>query len=353
MQFFEDLPDFAHYNPALEPLRITGVILRRAGGGFRFIGLYISWKACAADLWSMGPGPVPVAQIDMKYTKPALTYDDQLALLESRGLTLGNLDRARRWLVRVGYYRLSAYFLPFKILGTDNFQPGATFDQVTDLYKFDAGLRLLFMQVIDRVEVAIRATITYELAHSLGPFGYADPNNFAPSYDHRQFMGLLAYEEKRATELFVSHYRSKYTSEPYLPIWMVTELVSFGALSKLTENSRASIRKRIAKEYRTVEPAFISWMHTLTSVRNLCAHHNRLWNRELPVPPVLPHDWIVTGLTNERLYCVAVILNHLLRIVAPKSQWRDRLKAQFAKHPAIDRVAMKFPAKWEEHPDWK
>ena len=116
----------------------------------------------------------------MHYTKPALTYEAQLALLEERGLNVPNRDRALRWLRVIGYYRLTAYCLPFKIPQEDRFQPGATFEQVTDLYKFDAQLRLLVMQAIDRIEIAIRAAVTYRFAHTLGPFGYADASNFIP-----------------------------------------------------------------------------------------------------------------------------------------------------------------------------
>jgi abortive infection bacteriophage resistance protein len=287
----------------------------------------------------------------MHYTKRALTYDEQIKLLKQRGLELGDEARARRWLMRVGYYRLSVYFLPFKILNTDTYKPGATFERVTDLYKFDSGLRLLFMRAIDRVEVAVRALITYQLAHQLGPFGYADPANFAGSFDHAGFMRLLAHEEKRASELFINHYRGKYTSERYLPVWMMTELVSFGALSQLTENLRAKIRKRLAKEYILPEPVFISWIHTLTSVRNLCAHHNRLWNRILPVPPILPHEWTQDGITNDGVYCVALILRHMLSFASPRAQWVQRLRRLLDAHPDIDLNAMKFPANWKE--SWK
>jgi abortive infection bacteriophage resistance protein len=134
---------------------------------------------------------------------------------------------------------------------------------------------------------------------------------------------------------------------------MVTELVSFGALSKLTENLRASVRKRIAREYRLAEPVFISWMHTLTSVRNLCAHHNRLWNRELPVRPALPHDWIADGITNDRLYCVALMLRYLLKMTVPGAGWAERLKEHFAKYPEVNLAAMKFPLNWTELQVWK
>jgi abortive infection bacteriophage resistance protein len=289
----------------------------------------------------------------MKYTKPAKTHEEQISLLKSRGMIIADDERAMRWLKRVGYYRFSGYSYTFKKPGSDDFKDGLRFENVTNVYKFDCRLRLLFLQAIDRIEVAIRTAITYEFAHSLGPFGYADPANFSRTYKHKDFMKMLEHEEGRASEMFLVHFRTKYHLEPHLPVWMMTEIVSFGTLSKLTENARASIRKRIGKEFLLAEPVFISWLHTLSSIRNLCAHHNRLWNRGLPVQPILPNEWVLDGIDNDRLYCVALMVRHLLSIVAPKNTWKERLKDAFAKHPEIDRAAMKFPAKWEELEGWK
>src|SRR5262249_23664579 len=170
----------------------------------------------------------------------------------------------------------------------------------------------------------------YQFAHQLGPYGYADPGNFAPTYDHRAFMRMLENEEQRSSERFVKHFRGKYTSEEYLPIWMATELVSFGAISKLTENARASLRNRVAREFGLVEPVFISWLHTIAYVRNVCAHHSRLWNRELGVMPQLPAEWTSKGIENDKIYCVALMLQHFLKLVAPASRWKERMKELFA-----------------------
>jgi Abi-like protein len=90
-----------------------------------------------------------------------------LALLISRKLECNDHARALEWLQRIGYYRLSAYFIPFRNGASDEFRPGVTLDQILELYKFDGGLRLLTMQAMDRIEIAVRAVVTYELAHAL------------------------------------------------------------------------------------------------------------------------------------------------------------------------------------------
>ena len=110
----------------------------------------------------------------MRYAKPPLTYDKQLEVLVDRGLNCPDQDRALQWLKRIGYYRLSAYFIPFWQVGADRFRDGISINDFIDPYKFDGGLRLLTMQAVDRIEIGTRAVITYHLAHDLGPFGYAD-----------------------------------------------------------------------------------------------------------------------------------------------------------------------------------
>ena len=241
----------------------------------------------------------------MKYAKPHLPYEDQVNLLISRGLACPDRSRALLWLKRVGYYRLSAYFLPFKNAGTDSFRPGTTFDQILDLYEFDSNLRLLVLEALDSIEVCARAVITYHLAKELGVFGYADSANFAGSYNHAEFMKILKREEGRSSEVFIGHYRRKYTLETELPVWMATELITFGALSKMYEHLRTSLRKRIAREFNLPQSVFVSWLHSLTAVRNVCAHHSRLWNRELAVKPELP------SIGNQAAYPTSAFISSL------------------------------------------
>jgi abortive infection bacteriophage resistance protein len=288
----------------------------------------------------------------MKYTKPALAYIDQLNLLIGRNLTCTDQARALEWLQRIGYYRLSAYFIPFRETGTDNFRPGTTLDNVVDLYKFDGNLRLLVMQAMDRIEVGVRGAITYHLAHELGPFGYADPANFSATFDHAVFLRLIRKEEKRSAETFVKHYRSKYTSETHLPVWMATELISFGTLSKMYAELRIKIRKKIAREFNQPTPVFLSWLHALTAIRNTCAHHGRLWNRELAVKPELPDAWKAQGMDNRRFYIIALIIQTLLSEVSPGSKWKERLKAHFNAYPAVDLAHMHFPTDWQNKSPW-
>ena len=112
------------------------------------------------------------------------------------------------------------------------------------------------------------------------------------------------------------------------------------------------MRKKIAREFKQPEPVFVSWLHALTATRNTCAHHGRLWNKELAVKPVLPNAWKAQGISNRRLYVIALIIQTMFMEVSPDSQWKERLKAHFNAYPAVDLSQMQFPAGWQDQAPW-
>jgi len=166
-------------------------------------------------------------------------------------------------------------------------------------------------------------------------------------------MENIAKEEKRAKELFVRAYRDKYTSEKHLPIWMATELMSFGTLSMMFEGVKSVTKTKIAAHYKLPEKPFQNWIHVLSSIRNIIAHHSRLWNRALGVQAVVPHGWIYPMPCSDRTYCVAVMIQHLLSTIAKGANWKQRLFKLFDAHPNVNLKAMGFPENWRELGPWK
>jgi len=262
----------------------------------------------------------------MDYRKPALTFQEQLQQLKDRGLSIRDEGQALHWLAQVSYYRLSAYSHPFR--RDDRFRDGTDFGDVIALYDFDRRLRLLMLDAIERIEVSVRTALTYEIGHAFGPFGHVDSNNFAPGFRHADFMVELAKEEGRARETFARHFRSKYTAEAHLPIWMATELISFGTLSQLYAHLSPAIRRAIASRYGVPEAVFGNWLHTLSYVRNVCAHHKRLWNRELAIRPMIPRHhrvWSRLNIDNRRFAAAMAVSVHLMKQIAPASAWTGRV----------------------------
>jgi abortive infection bacteriophage resistance protein len=289
----------------------------------------------------------------MRYGKLPLTYEEQFDLLEGRGLIIEDRIRAIRWLKHVSYYRLSAYFIPFKT--GDQFNAGSTFNRIAGMYIFDRKLRLVLLDAIERIEVALRTALTYEIAHHYGPFGHIDSNNFSPHFNHSGFMQDLKEAERDSKETFVTHFRGKYTSEPQLPLWMASELLSFGMVSRLYGACSPLIKRKLAARYNIRDIQLASWFHALSYVRNVCAHHSRLWNRRLAVKPSIPNlsrAWLHNIPRNDSLYAILVIVRHCLLISNPSCMWKARLFQLFDSHPEISLDAMGIPADWRSVSPW-
>ncbi len=105
----------------------------------------------------------------VRFDKPHRTLQQQLSLLQHRGLIVQNLEVAERYLGHLNYYRLSAYWIPFlENRQTNRFKKGTKFEDVLNLYIFDRELRLLVLDAIERIEVSIRSKWAYYLSQQHG-----------------------------------------------------------------------------------------------------------------------------------------------------------------------------------------
>jgi len=293
----------------------------------------------------------------VKYAKPSLTFDEQADLLIARGL-LCSRDELLARLRSVSYYRLSGYWYPFR-RPDDTFMEGTTLEVVWRRYRFDRGFRLVVLDAIERVEVCVRTELVYLLAHAQGPFGYLDPANLPglAADTHSDFIERLSTECDRSQERFIAHFCEKYGDQHALPpYWMVTELMTFGGLLTLFRGCPPDIKKRIAARFDTTDAVFKSWLVALNGVRNICAHHGRLWNRELGYKPKIPkndsrwHDPV--EVPNNRMFGMLTILSYLLVDIAPQSRWQARLLALLDEYGEIPRAQMGFPDGWERCSLW-
>jgi abortive infection bacteriophage resistance protein len=314
------------------------------------------------------------------FSKPYLTVPEQLALLRSRGMGITDDVRATAALERIGYYRLSGYWYPLRASTSsqpreilDKFQLGAEFGQVINLYVFDKKLRFLTLDALERVEVALRTDIALLLGrHSSIAHRKSEllDGNFTkkliPGKMHTRYAEWLARLDQtteRSREEFVQHFQRTYSSP--LPIWMAIELWDFGMLSIFLSGMRRQDQQKIASKYGLPRPDLLTgWVRSLNFVRNVCAHHSRLWNRPLIDQPVLPRGselpllrhLLDDRLAQTRFYSAAAILCFLLRVINPGTTWASRLKDHLATIPKAPGVAlghMGFPDNWVALPLWQ
>lgn len=297
----------------------------------------------------------------MLYQKQALPLDQQLALFQQRGMAIADPDAALAALSRISYYRLSAYALPWRQPGLSAYAPGITFELVLQHYEFDRVLRNLLWEAIEPIEVAIRTLITQHLGMTYGAFAHTDHRNFVPNrpprWDHAKWLVKVEEEAERSHEVFIQHFKQTYAGFPQLPLWMATEIMSFGSLSKLYGAMFIRDQRAIARPLGLHEAWLPTWLHTISVVRNACAHHSRLWDRELDVQPALPQrvEWQAPSIPcKDRLGCVLLMLHHLLRATRTpcRQVWADHIRAHIAPMVPGWSTRMGLPTNWTTHPLW-
>nr|VFK14941.1 MAG: Abortive infection bacteriophage resistance protein [Candidatus Kentron sp. LPFa] len=298
----------------------------------------------------------------MRFSKPPKTFKEQIELLKSRGMIIGDYDYCCHHLAHLNYYRLAGYWLSFqKDRDSHQFNAGTRFEEILNIYMFDKKLRLLLLNTIERVEVSVRTQWAYHLAVQHGPHAYLDESLFFQKEVLKKDKEALSKEIDRSHEIFIKHYKKTYEDPILPPIWSVCEVMSLGLLSRFFGNlKQKEIRKAIANTYDLDDAVMESLLHHLAHVRNLCAHHSRIWNRRFTVTIKLPRSkkstlvsYFNANKKRERnLYNTLIILIHLMNIINPSNKWRKRLLHLIAEHK-IDVRAMGFPIDYMKYPVWR
>nr|VFK62064.1 MAG: Abortive infection bacteriophage resistance protein [Candidatus Kentron sp. TC] len=293
------------------------------------------------------------------FDKPPKTFEEQVDLLQSRGMIIDDRSAAPHYLAHLNYYRLTAYWLPFQENRvTHRFKPGTLFSKVVDLYMFDKKLRLLLLNAIERIEVSVRTQWAYHFAHKHGAHAYLD-QKFASDKDRfERDRKKLGEELKRSDEKFIVHYKRTY--EPSTPpIWVICEIISLGLLSRWFGNlNSGEVRGAIAKTYGLDDRVMESLLRHLAYVRNLCAHHGRIWNRKftitVKIPKSKPARLIRAFNLDEKrnLYNTLVLLSHSMDVINPSNEWKEHLLHLIDEHE-VNVSSMGFPANYREYDIWK
>lgn len=299
----------------------------------------------------------------MEYRKPWLSYEQQADRLEERGLAFDRADLVAH-LADVGYYRLSGYWYIYKQNpGSDDesFAPGTSFEKVWNLYTFDRQLRLITLDAIERVEVYMRTQLAYRLAETAGPFGYLDrstlPNMEQGAYGHFMSRCFTAYD--RSKTLFIEHFKQKYGDSHGLPpYWTLVNIMDFGMMLTLFKGSPDDVKRGIADDLGVRAEVFESWLLTLNTVRNACAHHDRLWNKRLGNRTKIPRghrypEWHRPHeVNNSTTFTLLTILGYLLERIAPNTSWHGKVVRLLRSRSEEDLRRMGFREGWETCPMW-
>lgn len=294
--------------------------------------------------------------------KPHQTYEQQLAILKRRGLRIDDADEALALLGRVGYYTLSGYSYPFRLRRldgsrADEFRRGTHISQVRALWEFDNRLRIAAFASIQHAETHLRALLAYELG-AIDPLIHRRPEllSIDRGVDHTAWLAKLDRQVADSREDFIVHHRNHRSS--VIPIWVAVDVLDWGGLSYLFSFTPPPVRETVAAIFDLSGPQLKSWLRALNVVRNVCAHHARLFNRYYSLTPKLTPRGQQTSLdavspNRDTTFAMLTLLQHLGgRTLGYNPRLLPATLTTFPEDSGLDLGSVGTPKGWQALPLW-
>lgn len=276
----------------------------------------------------------------MSQVKQHITYEEQIEKLRSRGCVINDRAACKSILENIGYYRLSAYFLPFK-KKDGSYIEGLSFERVYHIYEFDRKLRNLLFAAIEVIEVHLRTQLAYFHSQKYGSLGYLDVAFFNSKHNAEKFKKNIDREiESNKKVLFVKHHIEHY--EGQFPLWVICELFTFGMLSYFYNDLTTADKKSFAgAAYKEM----VSWLRCCTDLRNICAHYGRLYFR---IFSAMPSGFTISDSAKRRLWGAMLTVKMLYPSAEQwNSEFMPEIEALFEEYKDdINLYHLAFPQDW-------
>lgn len=220
--------------------------------------------------------------------KPSLSWEAQVALMVSRGLTVVDESTCARFLATANYYRFSGYARYFQKaphLGKDDFRPSVTFDEIRAVYDADEALRTALVRPLAQIELLLRSHVAGVIADEHGAYvQYLEEDFYTDVGDREPTVESCLRDIARSKDRHILRYRDRGDRTDYskLPVWSAVEAWSFGTLSRAIERGgQGTLADSVATSIGIATAGFAYRVKALVYLRNRCAHHSRLWNHSL------------------------------------------------------------------------
>jgi len=237
---------------------------------------------------------------------------------------------------------------------------GTTLNEIIEIMDFDNELRLLVFNAVSILERWVRTDLIYNFSiHFNDAFAYTKYSSYPkqPQYMVDKFIKFIKGEMNHSKEVFVQHYKIRYYQENYLPAWMAAEIMSMGTMNRFYQLMDKNLKSQTVEVFNVHEVVFHSWLNSIRNVRNICAHHNRLWNRDLSFIPKIPKksiDWSQYKVRNDKkLFLLLSIINYMLKQINCHPSFKSELDTLFIKYRNIRIIKMDFPQNWGKYNFWK
>ena len=296
---------------------------------------------------------------------------DQIALLKQRGMQFGNEFAAFNYLANINYYRLRGYWWDMQSDYTQHiFKPNTWFEDVIDRYNFDRRLRLILFGAIERIEIAFRTRMIYHLSIAYGGLWYLNASLFDNisittngKSVYQNALESLQSEIDRTQETFICEHFTHYPNQP-ADAWKVMEVASMGTLSKLYKSLKDHLPEKavIANEMGlNSPPVFSGWMEAIVCIRNIIAHHSRLWGYTMKKTPAVrlnnpSGQWFTNSLTDVQKKKPFLIISSMIFIcnkISPNHQTKTRIRELIDTYPGVPIYKLGFLNNWQDEPLWK
>lgn len=282
-----------------------------------------------------------------KYKKDFLDISKQVELLRSRGLVIENENDLKFYLKYINYYHLSAYFKTFQDKN-DRFRDGASFGDILNVYKFDKKLRLLLLDVLEKIEMSFKSVLSHNFSEEKKDIYWYLPekNNYR---DVLEKVERIIEKTKDSKEVYIQHFFKKYNEEMNLPAWIFFEGLTFGDCSLIARNLSDADKEIVASFYRLPKRTSIQMLHHLSLLRNLCAHHAWVWNRCFTFKTSIYKKYknVFLDVRDDLLFVLIISAQIFIKKVSPTSDWLDKLEDLINEH-GIEADRMGFPVGWKE-----
>lgn len=296
--------------------------------------------------------------------KPPYSVEDQIELLQSRGMLFQNIPEAIHFFQNISYYRLKGYWWDMQSdKSTHKFQPNSYFEEVIDRYNFDRHLRLILFDAVERIEVALRTQMIQHLSLNHGPLWYQESSLFPDTVLHAKNLTHLMREFSYSQEIFVIDHKSRHPNDDP-EAWKIMEIASLGTLSKFYKTLKHNLpaKAEIAKGMGlNLHRELSSWLESMVYIRNIIAHHSRLWSRDMVKRPILSiknpsGPWLNNKLEEAQMKKAFLIISCMVFLcnkVTPNHQVAAKIKALISSNPQIPVYKLGFFNQWELHELWQ
>jgi len=296
--------------------------------------------------------------------KPARNIADQIQLLKDRGMLFRDETLAQHFLENISYYRLKGYWWDMQQDRiTHTFTPNTYFESVVERYNFDRHLRLILFDAVERIEIALRTKMIYHLSISYGATWYLDSNLFVEQDKHIEHINHLQREFAYSQEIFIKDHKRKHPNTN-AEAWKIMEIASMGTLSKFYKNLNHQLPEKslIAKEMGlNLHSELSSWLEAIVYVRNIIAHHSRLWSRNMVKKPIdninnpigIWFDNNLLPVQRKKPFLIISSMIYMSNKVTPNHQIKDKILTVIDNNPEVPIYKLGFLNNWRSEPLWE